>query len=140
MVPLKGREPAKARGPSQARHWATFEHRTAPLLDRISFMRRMLRFAGVAAVLVAGSLLLGVLGYHFICGLSWIDAILNASMILTGMGPVNEITSATGKLFASAYALFSGVAFLTIVAVLLSPLAHRLLHRLHLEMRDEDSH
>lgn len=138
MVPLKGREPAKARGPSRARSWTAFEHRTAPLLDHITFLRRMLRFAGVAAVLVAGSLLLGILGYHFICGLGWIDSLLNASMILTGMGPVNEITSTAGKVFASAYALFSGVAFLSIVAVLLSPLAHRLLHRLHLEMGDEE--
>ena len=133
MVPLKNRVPAGSR------HWAAFEHRSAPLLDRMAFMRRMLRFAGVAAVLVAASLLLGVLGYHFICGLGWIDALLNASMILTGMGPVNEITTNAGKIFASAYALFSGVAFLSIVAVLLSPLAHRLLHRLHLEMSDEDS-
>ena len=132
MVPLKDRVPPNSR------HWAAFEHRTSPLLDRIAFMRRMLRFAGVAAVLVAGSLLLGVLGYHFVCGLSWIDALLNASMILTGMGPVNEITSTAGKVFASAYALFSGVAFLSIVAVLLSPLAHRLLHRLHMEVSDGD--
>jgi hypothetical protein len=130
MVPLKDRVAPKSR------HWAAFEHRSAPLLDRITFMLRMLRFAGVAAVLVAGSLFLGVLGYHFICGLGWVDALLNSSMILTGMGPVNEITGTAGKLFASAYALFSGVAFLTIVAVLLSPLAHRLLHRLHLEMGD----
>jgi hypothetical protein len=136
MVPLKDREPAKARVPAKSRHWAAFEHRTAPLLDRIAFMRRMLRFAGLAALLIAGSLLLGLLGYHFICGLAWVDALLNASMILAGMGPVNEITGTAGKLFASAYALFSGVAFLTTVAVLLSPLAHRLLHRLHLEMGD----
>ncbi|HYV86451.1 MAG TPA: hypothetical protein VFB49_11110 [Patescibacteria group bacterium] len=127
----------RVRVPANARHWAAFEHRTAPLLDRIAFMRRMLRFAGVAGILVAGSLLLGILGYHFICGLAWIDSLLNASMILTGMGPVNEIVSTAGKLFSSAYALFSGVAFLTIVAVLLSPLAHRILHRLHLEMQDE---
>ena len=80
MVPLKDR------GPAKSRHWSGFEHRTAPLLDRIAFLRRMLRFAGVAAALVAGSLLLGILGYHFICGLGWIDALLNASMILTGMG------------------------------------------------------
>lgn len=140
MVPLKDRLPAKDRVPPKSRHWAAFEHHSAPLLDRVAFMRRMLRFAGVAAVLVAGSLLLGILGYHFICGLGWIDALLNASMILTGMGPVNEITTSAGKIFASAYALFSGVAFLTIVAVLLSPLAHRLLHRLHLEMSDEDRH
>jgi len=140
MVPLKGREPAQARGPSKTRSWAPFEHRTAPLLDHIAFLRRMLRFAGVAAVLVAGSLLLGILGYHFVCGLGWIDALLNASMILTGMGPVNEITTTAGKIFASAYALFSGVAFLSIVAVLLAPLAHRLLHRLHLETSDDNSH
>jgi hypothetical protein len=124
------------RAPAKSRHWAAFEHRTAPLLDRISFMRRMLRFSGIAAVLVAGSLLLGILGYHFICGFAWIDALLNSSMILAGMGPINEISNTAGKVFASAYALFSGVAFLTIVAVLLSPLAHRLLHRLHLEMGD----
>jgi hypothetical protein len=129
--------PVKGRGRVAARSWAGFEHHTAPLLDHIAFLRRMLRFAGIAAVLVAGSLLLGVFGYHFICGLGWIDALLNASMILTGMGPVNEITSTAGKIFASAYALFSGVAFLTIVAVLLSPLAHRLLHRLHLVEMDE---
>ncbi len=83
---------------------------------------------------MAGSLALGVLGYHLIAGLSWLDALLNASMILTGMGPVNEIATAAGKLFASFYALFSGVAFLTIVAVLLAPAVHRFLHRFHLEL------
>jgi hypothetical protein len=126
----------KDRVPANSRHWAAFEHHTAPLLDRITFMRRMLRFGGIAAVLVACSLLLGILGYHFICGFAWIDSLLNASMILAGMGPINEIGNTAGKVFASAYAIFSGVAFLTIVAVLLSPLAHRLLHRLHLEMGD----
>ena len=96
----------------------------------------MMRYAGLCALLVAGSLGLGILGYHFVCGLGWVDALLNAAMILTGMGPVNEITTTAGKLFAAFYALFSWVAFLTIVAVLLSPLVHRLLHRLHLEMED----
>ncbi len=83
---------------------------------------------------MAGSLALGVLGYHLLGGLSWLDALVNASMILTGMGPVNEIATVGGKLFASFYALFSGVAFLTIVAVLLAPAVHRFLHRFHLDL------
>ena len=111
-----------------------FEHHTAPLVDRAEFVRRVARFSGFAGLLIAGSLLIGVGGYHFICGLGWVDALLNASMILTGMGPVNEITTTGGKLFAAAYALFSGVAFLTIVAVFLAPIVHRFLHRLHVEM------
>ena len=80
------------------------------------------------------SLALGVLGYHLVAGLSWIDALVNAAMILTGMGPVNEMTTVGAKLFASFYALFSGVAFLTIVAVLLAPAVHRFLHRFHLDL------
>ena len=115
-----------------------FEHHTAPLAGRRAFLRRVARFAGFAALLIAGSLLIGVGGYHFVCGLGWVDALLNAAMILTGMGPVNEVTTTAGKLFAAGYALFSGVAFLTIVAVFLAPIVHRFLHRLHLEM-DERS-
>lgn len=88
----------------------------------------------MAGGLVSGSLALGMLGYHFLAGLSWLDALVNASMILTGMGPVNEMTTVAAKLFASFYALFSGVAFLTIVAVLLAPAVHRFLHRFHLDL------
>jgi hypothetical protein len=116
-----------------------FEHHKRPLLPRAAFLGRLLRFAGFAGFLVAVSLFIGVAGYHFVCGLSWIDSLYNAAMILTGMGPVNEITTVPGKLFASAYALFSGVAFLTIVAVLLAPAVHRFLHRLHLEMDEKAS-
>ena len=86
---------------------------------------------------MSGSLGLGMVGYHQIAGLSWLDALLNASMILTGMGPVNEMTTVGAKLFASFYALFSGVAFLTIVAVLLAPAVHRFLHRFHLDLAGE---
>jgi len=89
---------------------------------------------------VAGSLALGMLGYHLVAGLSWIDALVNASMILTGMGPVDEMSTVGAKLFASFYALFSGVAFLTIVAVLLAPAVHRFLHRFHLDLAgDQDN-
>ncbi|HEX9949038.1 MAG TPA: hypothetical protein VGB29_02685 [Thermodesulfobacteriota bacterium] len=97
----------------------------------------MLRHGLLAFCLVFVSLGIGVVGYHVAAGLSWLDALLNASMILGGMGPVNELHSVLGKLFASAYALFSGVAFLVTVGILVAPLAHRLLHHLHLEESDQ---
>ena len=110
-----------------------YEHRTQPLLPGHLFLRRIGQHALAAATLIGGSLGLGVLGYHIFEGLSWLDALLNASMILAGMGPVGELHSRAGKFFASFYALFSGVVFLIIAGVLLAPLAHRILHRLHLE-------
>ncbi|WP_376791618.1 hypothetical protein [Thermoflexus sp.] len=110
-----------------------YEHRSEPILPRRLFLRRLLFHALLALGLVALSLGIGVFGYHFIAGLSWIDALLNAAMILGGMGPVNELTSDWGKLFASFYALYAGVAFLGASAVLIAPFAHRILHRLHLE-------
>lgn len=98
-----------------------------------AFIRRLLRFATLAAAVIAASLTLGVLGYRFIEGLSWVDAVLNASMILAGMGMVSELHTTGGKLFASAYALFSGIIFLTVAAILFTPLLHRLLHHFHLD-------
>jgi len=89
-------------------------------------------FAGYAGLFLAASLGLGVLGYHWLCGLGWVDAVLNASMILTGMGPVSPMPTDAAKLFASAYAVFSGVAFLTTFSILIAPVLHRVLHRLHL--------
>ena len=87
----------------------------------------------VAVLLIALALGIGVVGYHGIVGLSWIDAILNASMILTGMGPVAAMPTVASKLFASVYALFSGVVFLSAVGLLLSPLFHRVMHQFHLD-------
>ena len=113
--------------------WPIYEHRTEPLLPRRRFLRRLLRHALVALALLASSLGLGVLGYHFTEGLSWLDALLNASMILGGMGPVAQLHTQAGKIFASLYALFSGAVFLGIAGIVVAPLAHRLLHRLHLE-------
>jgi hypothetical protein len=75
----------------------------------------------------------GIVGYHYIAGLSWIDSLLNASMILGGMGPVDPLKTDGAKIFASFYALFSGLAFIGIVSVLLAPFVHRLLHRVHAE-------
>lgn len=110
-----------------------FEHRSQPLLPGHLFMRRLLGHAGIAAALLSGSLAIGVLGYRYCAGLSWIDALLNAAMILGGMGQVNALDTNAGKLFAAFYSLYAGVAFLATFAVLFAPLAHRLLHRLHLE-------
>jgi hypothetical protein len=114
------------------------EHRGEPLLPWSVFVRRMMLSGGIAAVIVTWGLLVGVLGYHFLGRLHWLDSVVNASMILGGMGPVDPIATTSGKWFESAYAIFSGVAFLTSVSVFLAPALHRMLHKLHLETgRDE---
>ncbi|OGO60285.1 MAG: hypothetical protein A2032_02555 [Chloroflexi bacterium RBG_19FT_COMBO_49_13] len=113
-----------------------FEHRKQPLLTSREFLIRQLYFLLAALGIIIGSLVMGVLGYHFLENLSWIDALVNASMILGGMGPVNELHTDAGKLFASFYALYSGIIFLVSVGVILAPLYHRFLHRFHLEMED----
>ncbi len=114
------------------------EHRHQPLLPFHQFRRRMAAYAAVAGMLIAVSLGIGMVGYHAFGDLPWVDALLNASMILTGMGPVDPMKTTAGKLFAAAYALFSGVAFLTIVGVLLAPAVHRFLHHFHLEIEGKD--
>lgn len=113
-----------------------YEHRTQPLLPRRKFLRRLAKHGLVATGVVAVSLGLGILGYHFVAGLSWVDALLNASMILTGEGPVDAMRTQAAKLFASLYSLFAGVVFLAIAGILMAPVAHRLLHRLHLDVQD----
>src|SRR5206468_1039854 len=115
-----------------------FEHRQQPLLSRRLFLLRMLRGDALALALVAGSLLVGAIGYHYTEGLPWLDAALNAAMILTGMGPVNGIQTTSGKVFATLFALYSGVAFLTAMAVVLAPVLHRFLHHFHLEAGREN--
>ncbi len=110
-----------------------FEHRTQPLLSYRVYIRRQLTFILAATVIIIISIVMGVLGYHYLESLSWIDSILNASMILGGMGPVNELHTDAGKLFASFYALYSGIIFLVVVGVILAPLYHRFLHHFHLE-------
>ena len=111
-----------------------FEHHKTPLLPRRQFFRRMARYAGFALVILAFSLGIGAAGYHAFGGLPWTDAFLNASMILTGMGPVDRMETEAGKLFASFYALYSGIAFLTLAGVLFAPVYHRFLHKFHLNM------
>ena len=113
-----------------------FEHHTQPLATEAEFARRMLRFGLVTAGIILFSLGIGILGYHYLESLSWIDALLNASMILGGMGPVNNLQTNAGKIFASFYALYSGIILLASVGILITPVFHRFLHRFHLELED----
>ena len=116
-----------------------YEHHSEPLLPLHKFLRRLLRHVLLAFLVVLCSLTLGVLGYHSFEQLPWIDSLLNASMILGGMGPVTELHTTGGKLFASFYALFAGIVFLITAGVIVAPLAHRLLHRFHLEAKHKIS-
>ena len=113
-----------------------YEHRTQPLLPKDKFFRRLVGHMGVAAGIIAGSLLIGMFGYHFIEEQGWIDAYVSAAMILSGMGPLAPLRSDAGKVFAGTYALFSGIVFLSTVGVLIAPFAHRMLHRFHLERNE----
>jgi hypothetical protein len=113
-----------------------FEHRNEPLAGNREFYTRVARFAVLATGIILASLAIGILGYHYYEGLSWIDSLLNASMILGGMGPVAPIKTTAGKLFASFYALFSGMVFLVAVGVLIAPIFHRFLHHFHLEIEE----
>jgi hypothetical protein len=110
-----------------------FEHRRESLLPRQAFARRVAWHLSIAGVVVALALGFGVVGYHWLGGLPWIDALLNASMILGGMGPVDPIPSPAGKLFASFYALFSGLVFIGVASLAIAPFVHRIMHSLHIE-------
>lgn len=116
-----------------------YESRSEPLLPRAKFFKRLLIHAGVAYGLVLGSLGIGMLGYHLLENLAWIDAFLNAAMLLGGMGPVDAPHSAGGKLFAGFYALYAGLVFLVTVALVFTPVVHRLMHRFHLGSDAGDS-
>jgi hypothetical protein len=110
-----------------------YEKKHQKLAPKHVFYGRMFRSVLIAFGLLGICLLIGVVGYHYTDDIPWMDALHNASMILSGMGPVVEIKSNAGKIFSSAYALFSGVAFITNIGIILAPAAHRLFHRLHIE-------
>ncbi|MEP7084708.1 MAG: hypothetical protein ABI854_08225 [Betaproteobacteria bacterium] len=114
-----------------------YEGRTKPLLSRAKFFRRLLWSVLVGAVLVALSLCGGMLGYHFLERLPWLDAFLNASMILSGMGPLANPQSVGGKLFAGFYALYSGLFLILVAGLMFAPIVHRFLHRFHIDDTDE---
>jgi len=113
-------------------------HHYRPLPSRGHFLRRLWRSIVITVGVVVGALAIGMAGYHGLEGLSWIDSFLNAAMILSGMGPATELHTASGKLFAGCYAIFSGVIFITMAAVLFAPIIHRFLHRFHLELEGKN--
>lgn len=110
-----------------------YEHRAKPLLPRREFLARLSLHVAVALAFIGIALGIGMLGYHVLENMSWIDSFANASMILSGMGPLGELKTSAGKIFAGCYALFSGVAFLTSIGVVFAPIFHRFLHKFHLE-------
>ena len=110
-----------------------YERHREPLIPRRAFVGRVARHALSAVILFIATLSAGMAGYHWLEGLSWVDAYLNAAMILGGMGPVAELHTSAGKLFAGSYALFAGIVFLASVSVVLAPIVHRAMHRFHLK-------
>lgn len=116
-----------------ARGW--YEHKTVPPLSTRAFIGRLARHGGYAAMLGAFSLVGGMSGYHWIAEQSWADSFLNASMLLGGMGPVGELNNTAGKIFAGIFALYAGVVFLFVAAILLAPIFHRVLHKFHWEQK-----
>lgn len=115
-----------------------FEHKSEPLVPRWAFYARMAQSAAIVAAIIACSLFVGSAGYHYLGDLPWIDSLLNASMILARMGPVDPLKTDAAMLFATFHALYSGVAFLAIMAILSAPLLHRLLHKFHLEITENE--
>lgn len=117
------------------KHWERRREQLAPIPV---FVERLLASLAVALCLIALALSIGIAGYHFLGGFGWIDSLLEASMILGGMGPVNELRSDATKIFASAYALFSGLIFIAVMGIVLAPVVHRILHKFHVDEQDTD--
>jgi len=126
----------KRKSKNAAGSWWRFEHRTDQLASRSTFIKRIVGSLGIALCVIVFGLSLGILGYRFIAGFSWIDSLLEASMILGGMGPVKELHDDGSKIFASIYALFSGLVVLALMGIMLSPVVHRILHKFHVDEKD----
>ncbi|HEX4337653.1 MAG TPA: hypothetical protein VH062_17185 [Polyangiaceae bacterium] len=114
-----------------------FEGKGEALISTRAFAMRMAHSVGLTLLVALASLAVGSVGYHVTGNMPWVDALLNASMILTGMGPVDRMATTTGKLFASGYALYSGITFISMVGVVVAPVLHRIVHRFHIEEGDE---
>jgi hypothetical protein len=110
-----------------------YENRREPLLTTAQFVRRVFNHFGFATLSAAIALFVGMSGYHCLAGLNWVDSLLNASMILGGMGPVDALKTDGAKVFASLYALFSGLVFIGLLGLLLAPFIHRVMHKLHMD-------
>ncbi|MGH9867034.1 MAG: hypothetical protein ACREAA_02570 [Candidatus Polarisedimenticolia bacterium] len=110
-----------------------YERHGQKLLGRPAFLKRLARHGGWALLLVLASLALGTTGFHLFCGQAWVDAALNASMLLGGMGPVGDMGPTSGKIFAALYALYAGLVFLIAAGLLFAPVFHRILHWFHMD-------
>jgi len=124
---------------SRKRHkhsWRHFEGRRDQLAPISIYAQRIAASLALAIGLMAIALFLGIAGYHFVAGFKWVDSLLEASMILGGMGPVRELSRDSAKVFASIYALFSGVIFIALMGIILSPVVHRVLHKFHVDEED----
>src|SRR4030095_13117069 len=117
---------------SKKQSWRSFERRSDKLAPVSIYLQRIIASLALAFVLILVGLSVGIAGYHLIAGFNFVDSLLEASMILGGMGPVRELPSDGAKLFASIYALFSGVIFIALMGIILSPVAHRVIHRFHI--------
>ena len=115
-----------------------FEHHTQPLIPMNQFLRRVGNSGILALGIITVSLMIGMIGYRSLEGLSWMDAFLNSAMLLGGMGPVNTPVSGGGKLFAGLYALYCGIVVILVAGIILAPIAHRILHRFHLEAATDE--
>jgi hypothetical protein len=113
-----------------------FDQKHLKLAPRSVFVRRIIKSLGLASGLIAVTLFIGIAGYHWIAGFDWVDSLLEASMILGGMGPVNPLRSQGAKIFASFYALFSGLIFIAVMGIVVAPILHRMLHKIHIDEQD----
>ncbi len=121
---------------AKKQHLFQYESKHEPLLSHWDFIQRFGKNLLLAAILVLESLGVGMCGYHFLESMSWLDSFVNASMILSGMGPAATLATPGGKLFAGCYALYSGLALVMISGLLIAPVVHRAFHRFHLEADD----
>jgi hypothetical protein len=110
-----------------------YERHAEPLLSRRKFLRRLGRHSEIAITILLVSLAVGTLGFHWLAPQGWLDAFLNAAMLLGGMGPVGSFEQPLGKIFAGLFALYAGIVFLGASVILLAPIVHRILHKLRLE-------
>ena len=118
------------------RGWLGYERHHDQLAPRSVFFKRVAVSLLIAFGMIGFALAIGIIGYHTLAGFGWIDSLLEASMILGGMGPVNPLANDASKVFASLYALFSGLMFIGIMGVVLSPIVHRFLHKFHVDEKD----
>jgi hypothetical protein len=123
--------------PRAKKSWRRFERRKDKLAPVSIYVQRIAASLAIAIGLMLLALAVGIIGYHLIAGFNFVDSLLEASMILGGMGPVRELPNDAAKMFASIYALFSGVIFIALMGIILSPVAHRVMHKFHIDQTDE---